>query len=237
MATIGRWRTGAVVVALGVMVLGCGDEVDGSPQTAEELAERLLVPGDLTGAWTVHEMFAEAAVDGVVSEEAAAMLPGFGFCDAADAASQAAAESLTWKAFRQLDLDVDDPIQPPGDRSGRMVFAQEFLTSGAVGDLAVTFDALRDGALACLGEVPAGEEGPGVVTEMDVPTVGDERVGWLLELEEAGGWAQWRVHEVLVRDSSTLVKFTFVEIRSMDVEPQFTVADVGDMLETLVDRL
>lgn len=236
MATIGRWTVGAAVLVCATAV-GCGDDVDGSPRSAEQLAERLVEPADLPGTWTVHGRFAEAEVDGVVTDEAREMLPGVGLCDAASDASKAAAASLAWKAFRQLDLEADDPLDPPVDRSGRMVFAQEFVTSGAVGDLAVAFDAVRDGVLACLGEIPAGEEGSGMVTEMEVPEVGDERVATLTELEEAGGWAQWRLHEVLVRDGSTLVRFTFVEIRSLDVEPQYTVDEVGEIVATVVDRL
>jgi hypothetical protein len=41
-----------------------------------------------------------------------------------------------WMAARQIDLAVDDPIEPPDDRTGHLVFVQQFLTSGNPDELA-----------------------------------------------------------------------------------------------------
>ena len=58
------------------------------------------------------------------------MLPTIDLCDEATDASHAAAEGVEWMAFRQIDLEVDDPIEPPDDRVGNLVMVQEFLLSG-----------------------------------------------------------------------------------------------------------
>ena len=62
-----------------------------------------------------------------------------------------------------------------GDRVGHMIFVQEFLTSGVPAEIEATFTALRDGMRACQGEIPAGDEGPGMTEPMAIPDVGDDR--------------------------------------------------------------
>ena len=85
-------------------------------------------------------------------------------------------------------------------------------------------------------EIPADDEGPGFAEEMPLPAVGDDRYGAMLTMEEAGGWAEWRLHVALVRDGAVLVWITIVDIRAGD-DPFYTVDEIGRMVETAVDLL
>lgn len=232
-----RWSGwGAGLATLTLAFAGCsGDE---EPPTAAEFAERLLVATDLEGEWSVSPgPPGDDAIspDGIVSEDAAELLPTVELCEAASEASRAAADGLRPLAFRQLDLAVDDPIDPPDDTVGHMVFVQEFLFADEASSLRATFDMVSDGMLACLGEIPAGEEGPGTAVEVTMPEVGDDRVGVLAIIEEAGGWAQWRLYTALVLDGPRMGSIVLVDIRA-GVEPYFTDAEFGEIVETAVAK-
>lgn len=233
--------TGAALLATCLLVIGataCGDdEADTTPRTAEQLAASLLAPTDLTGTWTPHQAPDEASIDGVVSDEQQNMLPRMDLCDKASDSAREAVSAVQWKAFRQLDLTVDDPIDPPDDRSGHIVFAQEFLTSGDLDDITATFDQLRVGMDACLGEFPAGDEGPSTAATLVVPSVGDDRSAVLTTMEEAGGWAVWRLHQMVVREGSTLMAFLVVEIHSTDTEPLYGDDEVAALVSAAVGQL
>ena len=233
--------TGAALLATCLLVIGataCGDdEADTTPRTAEQLAASLLAPTDLTGTWTPHQAPDEASIDGVVSDEQQNMLPRMDLCDKASDSAREAVSAVQWKAFRQLDLTVDDPIDPPDDRSGHIVFAQEFLTSGDLDDITATFDQLRVGMDACLGEFPAGDEGPSTAATLVVPSVGDDRSAVLTTMDEAGGWAVWRLHQMVVREGSTLMAFLVVEIHSTDTEPLYGDDEVAALVSAAVGRL
>lgn len=218
---------------------GCGGGTSGSAvPTAEQLASSLVTADDHDGEWTVNSAPDDPAMppSGVVSPEQQDMLPALEMCGAAGARSRAAADGLRWKAFRQLDLTEDDPIAPPGDRTGHMIFVQEFLTSGESAEIERTFGLLRDGMKACLGDIPAGEEGPGTAKAMTVPGVGDDRYGVLMTVQEAGGWAEWRLHNTLVRQGAVLMLMDVVEIRA-GVAPHYSVDEVGTFVTTAVDKL
>lgn len=227
-----------VFATAGLLVggLACGsDEV--TVPSAEELATDLVAVSTYEGSWALSAPAgADGAVDGVITVDQNDQLPRMDLCERASVEAQALVGDLRWMAFRQIDLAVDDPIDPPADRTGHLVSVQEFLISGEPDELAATFTTLRDGMAACLGEIPAGEEGPGLSEEMVLPEVGDERYGALLTMEEAGGWAEWRLHIALVRDGAVLAWITIVDIRA-GVEPLYTVADIGGMVETAVDLL
>jgi hypothetical protein len=91
---------------------------------------------------------------------------------------------------------------------------------------------------ACLGEIPAGEEGPGRAEAMALPDVGDDRSGVLTTVEEAGGWAEWRLHSALVRDGDVLASIVVTDIRAGDdTAPFFTIDEVGAMVSAAVERL
>lgn len=237
MSVVERCAAGAMALLLGVAIVSCGDDTPPEPLRAEQLAARLVAPGDLDGEWAVDEGPDGIALNGVVTDEMRPMLPTFDLCEAASAESRAAAEAVEWQAFTQLDRTVDDPLDPPSDRSGRIVFVQEFLAAGPESDIDSTFDLVRAGWEACLGDVPAGEEGPGTVSAFSLPDVGDERTGTLTTLGEAGGWAEWRVHSVLVRSGATLLALTVADVHSNDVEAQYTDDEVGAIVRTIVDGL
>ncbi len=208
--------------------------------TADELAASLVTTDDFDGDWTILQPpeGSDASSSGVVTDDERDMLPSFELCPAASAESSAAALGLEWKAFRQLDLTEDDPIEPPNDRSGHMIFVQEFLMSGEPDAIETTFGLLSSGLQACLGDIPADEEGPGTMELMALPGVGDERLGTLLTIEEAGGSAEWLLHNALVRDGNVLLFFDVVDIRMGDgVEPYFTIDDVGHFVEVAISHL
>lgn len=241
-----RWQfVLAVAVAVGPLVVGCGDDDAAvAVPSAEQLAAALLAPGDVEGTWTVNagpegSDAGDAPVTpaGVVLEEGQQLLPGIELCDAASDASRAAA-AVRWQAFRQLDQEELDPIEPPTDRSGRMVFIQEFLTSAEPEEIETTFNLLREGMAACLGPIPAGEEGPGRSDAIDITAVGEDHYAVLTTIEEAGGGAQWHLYTALVRTGPTLVSVTLVEITAGEgVDSQQSAASFGDVVAVAVGRL
>lgn len=235
-----RWIRAAGVAVLVFGVANCGsDEEATAPPTAEQLAATLVNVDDYQGEWTVN-LGPEGSTEmttGVVPEDLQDLLPGFELCDEASADARAAADAMRWMAFRQLDLAVDDPIQPP-DRTGHMVFVQEFLTAEDADEVTATFDLLSEGMQACLGEVAIEDEGPSTAAEMTLPDLGDDRFGVLLTVEEAGGNAEWRIHSALVRQGPVLALIQVVDIRAGEgVEPYYSIDDVGAMMQTAVDRL
>jgi hypothetical protein len=221
------------------VLAACGDDQD-APPTAEQLAAQLVTTDSFEGDWTVNAGPDDGTdmTSGVVQEDQRDMLPTIELCDAASPEAQAAAESLTWMAFRQLDLDEDDPIDPPNDRTGHMVFVQQFLTSGDADELATTFELLRSGSEACFGPIAVGEEGPGQAEAMPVPAVGDARFGVLTTIEEAGGSAEWRLHNAFVLDNDVLMSFLVVDIRAGDgVEPYYSTDDIDEMIAIAADSM
>ena len=230
-----RWLAVAGLIVGGVACGGGDDEV--VVPTAADLAEDLIDVDTFDGDWTVNvPPGVEDAESGIVTDEMQEMLPSLDLCDEATDASRAAAESVEWMAFRQIDLQVDDPIEPPDDRSGNMVFVQEFLIAGEPSEIEELFELLRDGTEACLGEIPAGEEGPGVSEEIELPDIGDDRFGALNVFTEAGDWAEWRIHGGLIRDTTVLAMITVIDIRA-DADPYYTPDQVGDMMATAVELL
>ena len=234
------WSRTAAVAALVLGAASCGsDDTAATPPTAEELAATLVTVDDYEGDWTVNAG-PDDSIDmstGVVPDEMQDLLPRLDFCDEASDESRAAAEEVQWQAFRQLDLTVEDPIRPP-DREGHMVSVQQYLTAADPAEIEATFDVLRDGMEACLGDIAAGEEGPGTAVEMTIPEVGDDRYGVLLTFEEAGGWAEWRLHPALVRQGPVLMSMQVMDIRAGEgVGPYYSVEEVGAMFQTAVDRL
>ena len=223
---------GVIALAVAPAAASCGSD-DAAPPTAERLAGRLVDIDTFAGVWTVNRGPDDGAdmSSGVIPEDQRDMLPGIELCDAAGADAKAAVESLTWLAYRQIDLTVDDPIEPPADRSGNMVFVQQFLTAGEHDELAATFDLLRAGSDACLGPIEASEEGPGEAATMPVPEVGDARFGVLTTIAEAGGWAEWRLYDAFVLDGDVLMSFVVVDIRAGEgVEPYFSIDDIDQMI-------
>lgn len=229
-----------VLVALAGGACGEGDDSEAVP-TPATLAAELLAPNTLEGDWTVTappDGDAPLDTSGVVTDEMQDMLPGFALCPDATEEARATTDALEWDAFMQLELDTGDSIQPPDDRSGHMIFLQQYLAATEPADTATTFDLLREGSDACLGDFEVDEEGPGTVESMEVPDLGDDSFGVLMTVDEAGGWAEWRLHHVVVRDGPVLMILVVTDIRAGDgVEPYFTIDDIGDIARTAIDRL
>lgn len=244
--------TRSTAVAL-LLLAACGE--NGSDQSVpaavpspEALAATLLEPVDIAGGWSLQSLpdvaddpdasltDADALASGVLTDEARTMLPQMELCEAAGPDAQAAVAKLQWQAFRPLELAVDDPISPPDDRTGHMVFLQEFLMAGPADEIQATFDAVRDGMTACLGDIPAIDEGPGTAEAMTIPSVGDDRYGVLVLIEEEGGWAEWRLHEMIVREGPVLMSLNIVDITA-GVDPYFSTSEIGQIVTTAVDRL
>jgi len=229
----------AVLVVGGVMIAwsgsGCGDNGESVP-TADELASDLLAPDDLDGAWSVSAPDDAVDVTGVVTDEMREMLPTLELCPEASEEAQAAAAELEWDAFMQLELQTDDPIRPPDDRTGHMIFLQQYLVAMDPAETTTTFDLFRQGSEACVGDFEADEEGPGHSEMMEVPDLGDDSYGVLTTVEEAGGWAEWMLHQMVVRDGPVLTVLVVTDIRA-GVEPYFTVGDVGEIARVAVDKV
>lgn len=224
-----------MTLVIAALAAACGGTNE-SVRSAEELAEMLITPADLEGRWAEPTMGeGDEIVSGVVTEEQREYLPTLDLCDAASAESRATAQGLAPLAFRQLDLSVDDPIEPPADREGHLVFVQEFLFSAAPETTETTFDSLVAGLRACLGDFPADEEGPGRTEEYAIPAVGDDRYATLTTLEEAGGWAEWMIYNTFVREGAILMSFVIIDIRA-GADPYFTDADIADLVRRAVDK-
>lgn len=231
-------RIGRVMVwsaAGAVLFVACATE----PPTSEDLAAALVDVGDFEGEWTIDLGPDEETqpLSGVVTDEQRDLLPSIDLCDAASDEADAVVDRLEWKAFRQLNRSVDDSVNLPTDREGHIVFVQEFLLSGAARDLAADFDALRSGLDSCLGDIPAGEEGPGFVSAVSLSDVGDQRAGFLYEIGEAGGSGTWYVYSVLVREGDVLLSMTVADVVMGDLEPIIDLPSVDEMIRVAVDKL
>lgn len=225
--------TSAIVLALAATACSTDDESARSP---EELAAILLTAEDLEGQWGEPTRdTVEAIVSGVVTDEQRELLPTVDLCETASAESRATARALAPLAFRQLDLTVDDPIEPPDDREGHLVFTQQFMFSAQPDEIESTFESLVAGFEACLGEFPADEEGPGRTVEFELPALGDDRYATLTTLEEAGGWAEWMIYDAIVRDGSTLMNLVVIDIRAGD-DPLFSDSEIADIVARAVDK-
>lgn len=230
---------GVLGLAAASVLAGCGDDQD-APPTAEQLAAQLVTVDSFEGDWTINAGPGDGTdmTSGVIPEDQRDMLPAVELCEAASPEAQDAVDSLIWMAFRQLDLDEDDAIDPPNDRTGHMVFVQQFLTSGDSDELATTFELLRSGSEACFGPIAAAGEGPGQAEAMPTPSVGDARFGVLTTIEEAGGWAEWRLHSAFVLDNDVLMSFLVVDIRAGDgVEPYYSTDDIDTMISIAADTM
>lgn len=230
-----------VSAVLLVALAGCGDSADNADtiRSSAELADALVTVDDLDGEWTVNKGPQDGAVmeTGEVTEAGKGKLPTVELCDAASQAAKEAAKTLSWQAYRQLDKTEDNPVDPPTDREGHMEFVQQFLLSDTPDSLSQLFDDVSSGFVDCLGDIPAGEEGPGTAVKVDIDPVGDQRIAVLATIEEAGGEGTWYLYSALVRRGSVLISVTVADIVLGDLEPEVTVDDVNDILDVAVSKL
>lgn len=229
----------AVVATLSLgSLVSCGGDEDAAP-SLELLSRALVSTDDLQGEWTLFagpEDDQKLDPSGILTDEQRELVPSFDLCDRASDEAKDVVENLRPLVFRQMDLAVDDEIDPPSDRTGHKIFLQEFLYAGESKEIKKSFDLLRAGMIDCFGEMPAGEEGPGFAEELAVPEVGDDRIGVLTTIEEAGGWAEWHIQEVLMRDGPVMMMFVVVDIRAGD-DPYFTTEEFGDMVRAVAAKV
>ncbi len=229
----------AVLAAAVLVVSGCGGTEDeptvDETLSATEVASRLITADDLEGKWAVNLSDDMMTESGVVSEESAEELAEeFALCDSASAEAKAAAAGLRWQALRQLDMTVDDPIDPPGDMSGRMVFVQEYLLSGDPGEVEATFADLTSGLQACMGQSSEG----GTSEPWSVAQVGDESFGVLDTIGEPGGDATWLGYSALVRDGSILMAGIVADIfMGEGVTAEFDADEVDQIITTMAEKI
>lgn len=231
----------AVSFVLVAVLTGCADRDTherGKVLSTGELAAALLEPGDMEGKWTVNRgpEGADLSTTGEITDANREQLPQVEVCDKAGAEPRKALDGLEWQAFRQVDRTVDNPITPPKDREGHMEFVQQWLISGPSDEMATLFDTIEPAFTDCLGDIPAGEEGPGTVTEALIKPAGDQHVAVLSRFEEAGGIGTWNIYSVLVRAGTVLMSMTIVDIVLGDLPAEIQIPDVDRIVETAVDK-
>lgn len=224
---------GASIAVAVLLLAGCGgtDEPPPGGPSASDLAAMLVEADDLGTGWDVNAPPEDYGSYGVVTDENRGMVPRMQFCDQAGAGSEAAASNLDWEAFTQFNYETGD------DR--HLVFVQEFLRSDAAEDVRATYDDLAAGISACDGvrtEYPDGETG--TQGSLEVPEVGDDRVGSRETVSEPGDRsATWDIRSLLARDGTTLIGVTVVEIVAPGTEKVLDDAEVRDLMTAIADKV
>ena len=232
-------RSKLIAAALAAaLVTGCG----GEPRSTTELSDALLTVSDLHGAWTENRQRPDSPdstmpATGIIPDDQRDMLPTIELCDAASAAGRSAAESLKWDVFRQFDMTPADPFDPPTDREGHKIFLQEFMLSNDASDLVKVTADLFPAMEACLGDIPAGEEGPGTATKINISSGADEQIAVLTQIEEAGGGGQWFIYNAIVRKSSVLMWVMLGDVFIGDLQPEVGLTDFDAIVQAAVEKL
>jgi hypothetical protein len=213
----------------------------GVPSTAE-LAAALIAPDDLEGSWMLYEGGdSQDGSPGVIPEDEG-LIPedeqqeggsAVVLCERASAESLAAAEALRFKAGRQLGPSGQEPWA--GDVLGPVI--GEYLTSGEPADVEVTFNALRDGMQACVGDVSGtldnGTEFAWTVAELALPEAGDDRYG-----NVAVGTTAVDYHDLfeqaVVRSGPVLMYAQVAGGTRGDVVAPYTGDQLADLMDAVV---
>ena len=232
----------AVSVVVGIAAVGCSDSSTEGPTEVlptQDLVDALLAEDDLDGTWTVSTGPRDGGefTSGAVTDANRDKLPQMELCDSASEASREAIRAVEWRAFRQIDKTADDPIDMPKDREGHMVFVQQWLTSGDADQLESRFVDISVAFRSCLGEIPAGEEGPGTISEIEIEPIGDQRFAVLTRFEEAGSAGFWNIYSVLVRTGTVLMSMTAVDIVLGDTPVESELPDLDELLSTALSKL
>lgn len=233
----GRLPLAVTVALMAAALTSCG-----SPRSVEDMADALLTPADLTGEWTVNAGNPDAsegtlAPSGILTDAQREVLPRVQLCDRASGDAQDAADAFEWEVYRQLDQTVDDPIDPPTDREGHKVFLQESMMSDDPDDLIALFDDLLPGIEACLGDIPADEEGPGTAEKIEITSGGDEQIAVLSRIEEAGGQGVWNVYNAVIRKGSVALSIMLVDVYLGDLQPVVDNADFDAIVSLAMSKL
>lgn len=234
-------RIVVLATTLLTVAVGCSSSNESPTKvlSAQELADSLLVGKDLEGTWTLNEApdGADLSTSGIIDDMNRDKLPQLELCDKASQASRDAVKAIEWGAFRQIDKTVDDPIKPPKDREGHMVFVQEWLASGDTDELESIFGDVETAFTECLGDIPAGEEGPGTITNVEIEPIGDQRIAALAQFEEAGGVGTWNIYSVFVRYGTVLMGMTAVDIILGDLPAELGLSDLNSILSAALSKI
>ena len=220
-----------------ILLAGCG----GATST-EGLSDALLTVGDLSGDWTENRGDPSSPdgtipASGSIPEDKRELLPSIEICDAAAATGKAAADSIEWEYFRQFDMTPVDPFDPPSDREGHKIFLQEFMLFDGSSDLERLTADLFPAIEACLGDIPAGEEGPGTASKIEIGDVGDESLAVLTQIEEAGGRGQWFIYNAIVRKGSVLLSVVLGDVFIGNLRPEMNLEDFDAIVQSAVAKL
>lgn len=225
------------LMLVAVVLAGCG-----GASSTKDLSGALLTVGDLPGDWAENRGDPDASegtipASGSVPEDKREMLPTIELCDAASADGKAAADSIKWEYFRQFDMTPADPFNPPSDREGHKIFLQEFMLTDDSSDLEQLTADLFPAMEACLGDIPAGEEGPGTATRIEITAVGDETIAVLTQIEEAGGRGQWYIYNAVVRKGSVLMSVMLGDVYIGDLQPEIGLEDFDAIVTNAVAKV
>lgn len=237
-----RFSVSILASSVLVVAVGCSSPSSRSPRevrSTQQLADALVVPADLDGKWKLNTgpEGADLSTTGVIDDSNRDKLPHMELCDTASQASIDAMNRIEWQAFRQIDQTVENPIKPPNDREGHMIFVQEWLASANANSLETIFGKVSTAFTDCLGDVPAGEEGPGTITEVAIKPIGDQRVAALARFGEAGGIGTWNVYSVFIRAGTVLMGLTAVDIVMGDLQPEMTLEVLDHILSTALSKV
>jgi hypothetical protein len=231
-------RVGVLLAAVALLMAGCGTDGEGAEKdatagsSARALAGQLVDADDLGAGWTVLDPPEDYGDVGVVTDKNRGMVPRIQFCGQATSASQKAAKDLDWEAFTQVNYDTDD--------ERHLLFVQEFVRSDTAANVQATYDLLAAGTRACHGqesEYPDGEVG--AQTALDVPALGEDRIGTreLVTEPGGGGAATWDIRSALVRDGTVLLGITVVEIVTPGTEKVLDDAEVSSLMSTVAGKV
>lgn len=220
-------RGAAVVLALGLVLTGCGDDDDtaatdgdGGPSSsvpAADLTGLLLTAEDVPGDWqAVTE--ATAADFGSVADipcEDTVVDPTIG-------------ERLTAEAGVVLE---------PAD--GSLQGIRQVLVAGEADQLASDLDAVFGAFESCIGTESTTPDGERLTSEVyPVPDFGDQRMAVTTIVGEPPDFeTTWQVHTLFVRVDDVAMQLTQFEIVRGGDEPTVTDDEVLALFETAVERL
>ncbi|MCU0272293.1 MAG: hypothetical protein MUE34_03585 [Acidimicrobiales bacterium] len=219
-------RGSAVVLALGLVLTGCGDDDDtatdgdGGPTSsvpAADLTDRLLTPEDVPGDWQA------------VTEATAA-----DFGSAADLPCADTAVNPTIAERLAADAGV---ILEPAD--GSLLGIRQVLVAGEADQLDSDLEAVFGALESCIGGESIAPDGERLTSEVfPVPELGDQRTAVTTLVGEPPDFeTTWRVHTLFVRVDDVAMQLTQFEIVRGGDEPTVTDDDVLALFETAVDRL
>ncbi len=219
-------RGSAIVLTLGLVFAGCGDDddtaTDGDGGTtssvpAADLTGLLLAPEDVPGDWVV------------VTE---AMAADFG--SVADLPCEDTAVNPT--IVERLTAEAGVIIEPA---DGSLQGIRQVLVDGEADQLGSDLDAVFGELESCLGSESTAPDGERLTSEVfAVPEFGDQRTAIVTVVGEPPDFeTTWQVHSLFVRVDDVAMQLVQFEIVRGGDEPTVTDDEVLALFETAVERL